>query len=115
MTVGALTLTLMELASVLDGASLWNLVLTAFLKSYATSQIKLSEFFYFQNETPYLFFDSVSRSLEGGSPLSLAYTFPSDAFLASLKGSGSCCRSSTFRVSCINASRLVLRVVEDQA
>lgn len=70
---------------------------------------------YFQNETPYLFFDSVSRSLEGGSPISLASTFPSDAFLASRKGSGSCCRSSTFRVSCINASRLVLRVVEDQA
>ncbi|CAI0628130.1 unnamed protein product [Linum tenue] len=36
------TLTLLELASVLDGVSLWNLVLTAFLKSYATSQIKLS-------------------------------------------------------------------------
>ncbi|CAN1155582.1 hypothetical protein LINPERHAP2_LOCUS20483, partial [Linum perenne] len=29
------TLTLLELASVLDGASLWNLVVTAFLKSYA--------------------------------------------------------------------------------
>ncbi|CAN1200278.1 hypothetical protein LINPERPRIM_LOCUS44246, partial [Linum perenne] len=49
------TLTLLELASVLDGASLWNLVLTAFLKSYATSQIKLSELFISKTKDPTFF------------------------------------------------------------
>lgn len=47
-----LTLTLLELASVFNGASLLDLVLTAFLKSYATSQIKLSELFIYKTKDP---------------------------------------------------------------
>ena len=82
-----LTLTLLELASVFDGASLWNLVLTAFLKSYATSQIKLSELFISKTKDPT--FSStlyLDLYLEGGSPISFSFHFTIRCFSSFSEG-----------------------------